>query len=194
MKKVTLITLALLIVTNAIVAQQKTVQFGVKGGVNFSTLKDEFGKDNDHRTGYHAGLLAHIPIGNNFAFQPEVVYSTQGAELANGRKHYLDYISLPLMAQYTIKDRFRIQTGPQVSYLTKSEVKYPTSQDGHNQQELEFFDEVTNMDAAWSIGAGYVTPSGIGIDARYNLSFGDISKLRYLQNRVWQVGVFYQLR
>ena len=194
MKKVTLITLALLIVTNAIVAQQKTVQFGVKGGVNFSTLKDEFGKDNDHRTGYHAGLLAHIPIGNNFAFQPEVVYSTQGAELANGRKHYLDYISLPLMAQYTIKDRFRIQTGPQVSYLTKSGVKYPTSQDGHNQQELEFFDEVTNMDAAWSIGAGYVTPSGIGIDARYNLSFGDISKLRYLQNRVWQVGVFYQLR
>src|SRR5688500_19924739 len=120
MKKVTLITLALLIVTNAIVAQQKAVHFGVKGGVNFSTLKDEFGNGNDNRTGYHAGLLAHIPIDNKFALQPELIYSTQGAEYANGKKHYLDYISLPLMAQYTIKDRFRILTGRQISYITKS--------------------------------------------------------------------------
>jgi hypothetical protein len=193
MKKISFITLALLIVTNAIVAQQKTVQFGVKGGVNFSTLVDEFGA-NDYRTGYHAGLFANIPLDKNFHLQPEVVYSEQGAEFPNGKKHYLDYVSFPLMAQYTIKDRFRIETGPRVSYLAKSKVTYATSPESPNQHEEEYFNEVNKGDFAWSAGVGYVTPFGLGIDARYNLSLGDISKIGHLENRLWQVGIFYQLR
>jgi hypothetical protein len=191
MKKVTLITLALLMVMN-VVAQQKTVQFGVKGGVNFSTLVDEFGT-NDYRTGYHAGVFANLPIENGFSLQPEVVYSAQGAEFENGKKQYLDYVSVPLVAQYTIKNRFRIETGPQVSYLTKEEVTFPPSLEGPNSHEQPFFNEVKKTDLAWTIGAGYVTPVGIGIDVRYNLSPGDISKVGHLENRVWQVGLFYQL-
>jgi hypothetical protein len=191
MKKVSLITLALLIVANAVVAQQKTVQFGVKGGINFSTLLDEFGT-NDYRTGYHAGLFANIPLDAGFRLQPEVVYSAQGAEFPNDKKHYLSYISVPVMLQYTIKDRFRIETGPQVSYLSKSEVKYEKMPEGPNEHEADYFNEVNGGDFAWSAGAGYVTPFGLGVDARYNLSLGDISKIGRLENRVWQVGLFYQ--
>jgi hypothetical protein len=192
MKKVTLITLALLGVMNGMVAQQKTVQFGVKGGVNFSTLVDEFGT-NDYRTGYHAGVFANLPVENGFSIQPEVIYSTQGAEFENGKKHELDYVSVPLMAQYTIKNRFRIETGPQISYLTRSEVNYPTSLEEPASHEQPYFNEVKKTDLAWTVGAGYVTPFGIGIGVRYNLSPGDISKVGHLENRVWQVGLFYQL-
>ena len=193
MKKISLITLALLIVTNAIVAQEKTVRFGVKGGVNFSTLKNEFGT-NDYRTGYHAGVFANIRADKNLSLQPELLYSAQGGEFPNGKKHDLSYVSLPLMLQYTIADRFRIQTGPQVSYLTNSEVKYDHMPEGPHQYETEFFNKVKEWDFAWSAGVGYVTPLGLGVDARYNLSLNDISKTGRLENRAWQVGVFYQLR
>jgi len=191
MKRITLTTLLLLIVMNTILAQQETVQFGVKGGVNCSTLLDEYGT-NDYRTGYHAGLFANIPLKDKFTLQPEVVYSAQGAKFANGKKHYLDYISVPLLGQYTVKNRFRIQTGLQLSYLTKSEVKYENAVEASTEHEGDLFNKVEKMDIAWTVGAGYVMPIGLGIDARYNLSPADISKFGYLENRVWQVGVFYQ--
>jgi hypothetical protein len=186
------ITFALLVAANAAAAQQKPIGLGVKGGVNFSTLLDENGM-NDYRTGYHAGVFANFRLDNNFYLQPEVLYSTQGADFPNGKKHYLDYLSFPVLLQYSIKDRFRVETGLQGSCLTKSELKYNKGPEGPNQHEEPYYNAVKQMDFAWTGGVGYVTPSGFGIDARYNLSLNDIAKVGYLENRVWQVGLFYQL-
>jgi len=185
MKKITLLGLALFF-ANVTFAQQSPVQFGLKGGVNFSTLKNDANTDVDHRTSFHAGALAHIHLNRSFALQPEVTFSAQGAEYANNRKDKLNYINVPVLAQYMFKPGFRLQTGPQVGFLTNAEAR-------NGNHETNMKNAFKKTDFSWSFGTGYITRSGVGLDARYNLGLNDISKNNTnLRNRVWQVGLLYQ--
>lgn len=183
MKKIFLCALTVMLV-NLAFAQH--VEFGLKGGVNFANLNDDANSNTDARTGFNAGALAHIHVSKTFAVQPEVVFSAQGAEYSNG-KMKLNYINIPVLAQYMFGNGFRLQTGPQLGILTTSEFESGSS-------ELDV-DNLKNTDISWSFGASYVSPMRLGIDARYNLGLTDISKASPdLKNRVWQVGLFYQFR
>ena len=183
MKKILLLGVVLFLVKATFA--QRSVNFGLKGGVNSANLKDDANNTNS-RTAWHAGGLAHIHLSKNFAIQPEVVYSSQGAEYANDVNLKLSYVNIPVLAQYMFANGFRLQTGPQLGILAASEVKT-----GHAETDLE--DGIKNLDVAWSFGTGYITKSGLGIDARYNLGLRDISDAHPdLKNRVWQVGLFYQ--
>lgn len=185
MRKITLTILMLLLFVTVSFAQQTPVRFGVKGGVNFSTLKNN-GAEADHRTAFHAGALAHIHLGRYFALQPEVVYSAQGAEYNNSRRDKLNYINVPVLAQWMMGGGWRLQTGPQIGFLTSAKTE-------NNNQETDFRNTVRSTDVAWSFGTGYLTRSGLGIDSRYNLGLTDISKANSnMRNRGWQVGLFYQ--
>jgi hypothetical protein len=92
------------------------------------------------------------------------------------------------LAQYMFAEGFRIQTGPQLGILTTSEWK-----SGSTETDV---DNLSNADFSWSFGAGYLSRSGLGIDARYNLGLTDVSKSNTtdIQNRVWQLGLFYQFK
>lgn len=191
MKKIILLGVVLFIVkATPVIGQVKTpgigkVNFGLKGGANLTTLKDD-ANSTDARTAWHAGALAHIHICKHFAIQHELVYSAQGAEYGNDVKLKLGYINMPMLAQYMFGNGFRLQTGPQIGILTSSEVKT-----GHAETDLE--DGIKNIDVAWTFGLGYVGRSGLGIDARYNYGLRDISDNHPdLKNRVLQVGLFYQ--
>jgi hypothetical protein len=50
-------------------------------------------------------------------------------------------------------------------------------------------------DFSWAFGIGFISASGLGFDARYNLGLSDITKGRgNVKNQVWQLGLFYQFR
>ncbi|THU34188.1 PorT family protein [Niastella caeni] len=169
-------------------AYAQHVQFGIKGGVNFANLRNDAADESaDARTGFHVGGLAHIHITRAFAVQPEIVYSTQGAEYGND-KLKLNYINVPVLAQYMFANGFRLQTGPQLGILTTSEYE-----SGNTESDV---DDLSNADFSWIFGASYVGRMGLGVDARYNLGLTDVSKSRTtdLQNRVWQIGLFYQFK
>lgn len=185
MKKIILSALMLFFFTGVMHAQS-AVQFGLKGGVNLATLTNDADLDADHRTGFHAGALAHIHLGRSFALQPEVLFSAQGAEYTNNRRDKINYVNVPVLGQYMIGNGLRLQTGPQIGFLTNAE-----SENGNT--EMDFENSLKKTDFSWSFGAGYLTRSGLGIDARYNLGLSDISKNNTgLKNRVWQIGLFYQ--
>jgi len=185
MKRIVLLGVVLFLVKSTF-AQH--VNFGLKGGVNFATLKDDGNENADGRTAWHAGALAHIHISEHFAIQPEVVYSSQGAEYPNDVSLKLGYVNIPVLAQYMFGNGFRLQTGPQLGILASSELKT-------GQTETDVEDGIKNLDAGWVFGTSYITRSGLGIDARYNLGLRDISDAHPdLKNRVWQVGLFYQFK
>ena len=186
MKKLTPLILVTTLFSSVISAQHST-QLGIKGGVNFSALHVDQ-QSSTHRTGINAGLLAHIHLSPHLALQPEAMYSSQGAEYTDDVKTKLHYINVPVLVQYMFGKGLRLQTGPQVSFLTGAETKTPVSETSAN----EVFDKT---DVAWSLGTGYLTRSGLGVDVRYNLGLTDISKNNAdLRNRVWQVAIFYQCR
>ena len=57
------------------------LKFGVKGGVNFAnyTGGDISGVDFKTITSYHMGAVMELKVFENFAIQPELLYSTQGS-------------------------------------------------------------------------------------------------------------------
>ena len=189
MKQLLFITVVFL-ATQVMGQRTGTTHFGLKAGVNIANLKIENAADGDHRIGFHVGGLAHIHISRHFALQPELVFSTQGREQTINGVEYktnLSYINLPVLAQYMTGSGFRLQTGPQLGLMVDAE-------SGVNGSEINVDENYDMLDISWTFGASYLTNTGLGFDARYNLGLSNINDLGSAQvkNRVWQLGVFYQ--
>jgi len=162
------------------------ISLGIKGGVNVYNVHNDNDIKYDPRTGYHFGLLGHIHFDNQFAIQPEIVYSAQGAKIGD-TKYNLDYINVPVLFQYMFDNGFRLQAGPQAGFLLSAKSKY-------NNTTTDNKEDLKPIDLCASIGASYVVPStGFGIDARYNLGLNNINKNSTVNstNRGLQLGVFY---
>lgn len=55
------------------------VRFGIKGGMNVSSLSDDAElADQGSKIGFNAGVFANIPIAESFSIQPEVLYTQYG--------------------------------------------------------------------------------------------------------------------
>jgi hypothetical protein len=164
------------------------VNIGIKGGVNVYNVRNDNNTKYDARLGYHFGLLGHIHFNSHFAFQPEIVFSAQGAKFDNGTTKYnLDYINVPALFQYMFDNGFRLQAGPQVGFLLSAKSK-------NNNIITDNKSDLQPIDFGVSIGASYVfPPTGFGIDARYNLGLSNINKNGSVNstNRGLQLGWFY---
>ncbi len=169
------------------------VTLGVKGGLNVYNIHNDNNVKYDTKLGFHLGLLGHIHLNKQFALQPELLYSDQGAKytIANNEfKLNLGYINVPVMIQYMFDNGFRLQAGPQVGFLTRA--KSVT-----NNTKTDVKDNFKTVDFAVGFGAGYVSPkSGLGIDARYNLGISKINENGTVKstNRGFQVGLFYLMK
>jgi len=166
------------------------VNIGVKAGLNLYTINSDNNTDFDTKAGFHAGLIGHIHISRQFALQPELIYSAQGAKYTvDGveAKIKLGYINVPVMFQYMFDNGFRLQAGPQVGFLINAKAVT-------NNVSTDIKDNLNTIDFALGAGVGYVNPaSGLGIDARYNLGLSNINDNSAVKstNRGFQIGVFY---
>jgi hypothetical protein len=192
MKKISLFLCAL-VFSFALRAQNGSM--GLKAGVNISNLSNSSGYDMGSKVGFHGGLLAHIHLVPSLALQPEVMYSSQGAKYttSDGNEHTLslNYVNIPLQLQYMFNNGFRIQTGPQVGFLAQVKDKVRETETGFFTSQ-----DFKTVDFSWSAGLGYLSYSGLGIDARYNFGISDINNAgnNVLKNNVFQLGVFYMLK
>jgi hypothetical protein len=167
------------------------VNIGIKGGVNVYNVHNNNNTQYDPRIGYHFGLLGHIHFNTHFAFQPEMVFSAQGAKYSdseNGNTSYdLDYINMPVLFQYMFDNGFRLEAGPQVGFLIRAK-----SKNDNNSTDIK--NDFNPPDIGASIGMSYVfPPTGFGVDARYNLGFNNINKNGdiHSNNMGFQFGLFY---
>lgn len=168
---------------------QDDPKFGIKGGLNVASTKNTTGGETGSKAGLHAGLLAHIHITPEWAFQPEVMYSNQGGKVGDINLN-LHYINVPLLVQYNFENGFRLQTGPQVGLLAGVNDKV-----NGTASNIFSSDNFKSTDFSWSFGLGYLTYSGLGIDGRYNLGLSrindDPNRTGKTTNRVFQIGLFY---
>ncbi|NJW52629.1 porin family protein [Salinimicrobium oceani] len=183
MKKVLLFAFVALFACT-ITAQQ--VNFGAKAGVNFASIGGDETEEWDGKTGFHLGLISEILLSEKFAFQPEILYSSQGAK-AEGTETFegitasyeaklkLDYVNIPLLAKYYISPNFNIHVGPQLGFLVKSEGEAEYSFMGESETETEDLkDDTKGVDFALAAGLGYKLEMGLFFEARYNLGLSNI--------------------
>jgi hypothetical protein len=144
--------------------------FGLRGGVNFSSLNS---KDNDgHKdetkmlTGFNLGVNAEIPVGVDFYIQPGLLFTTKGGEykdVSPATKVNISYIEIPVNVIYKPslgKGKVLLGFGPYVAFGVGGRFKV-----GDAKTDIHFTNEVTQddepgiyfkrMDAGANFLAGY---------------------------------------
>ena len=174
MKKTILIISLSIFILTTLKAQEK-IQFGAKGGINFTNMtKVEYFYDNKSKTGFHIGLLAEIPFGDKFSIQPEILYSTHGV---NGKvallyvpfpgapdppplsgEFKLNYIQVPVLAKIYLVENFSLELGPSFNFLVLDEENYGTVSDS---------DIGSNFEFSGILGLSYKIKSGLFGSIRY---------------------------
>lgn len=190
MKKVLMIVAVMAMVATAAVAQ---TTFGVKAGVNFASLSDDF-DEMDSKMGLALGGFVKFELSEKFAFQPELLFSAQGAKLEEGGaelKIKANYLNLPLMGKFYVMDGLSLQAGPQVGFLMSANAELTGAGEENFDEDIK--DEMKGIDFGLNFGAGYELQNGLGFDARYNLGLSNIidSDDEKAKNGVFQITVSY---
>jgi Outer membrane protein beta-barrel domain len=172
MKKVVLV-LAVIAIGFAAEAQ---VKFGVKAGLNAYNFSGDDTEDGDFETkiGFHVGGLVNVPISDKFSFQPELIFSTEGSKISEGDDRInfnLNYINIPLLAQFNSASGFYAEAGPQIGLLMSAKTD---SKIGGVSSDEDIKDQLHSTNFSFAIGAGYKLASGLGFGARYNLGISNI--------------------
>ncbi len=198
MKKLILSIIATLSITVVSAQLLPTFQLGLKGALNFSSLKKE-GQwlDKSTRTGYQAGVWARVG-GAGVHFQPELYFTGKSTEAAfqesggNTATATATFTSLdlPLLLGTRIglgPVGFRIQAGPVVSFVVDKGLGDALS----NVTDVSDYEN-----AAWAVTGGVgLDISKLRVDLRYEQALSDLSKNHSFPQKLglWSLGVGYRL-
>ncbi len=169
MKRVILIALLSTGFLGVIEAQD--IRFGLKGGLNLFNINGDYTEDLKSRPSYHIGALAEILILDQLYFQPELLYSAQGAKADKIDATYkLDYLTIPVLAKYFLMDDLSMELGPQLGFLVNSEFELKGN---GSSISLDPKDGYKKMDFGLNFGLSYRLKD-IFFSGRYNLGLTQI--------------------
>ena len=152
------------------------VGFGVKGGLNLSSLNLEDPEASyDSRTGYHLGVFLRGRF-DKVAIQPELLLYTQNGDIESSlfgtAQESFSYLTVPVILKLYPVAGLNLQLGPQFGFLLDGERKYDTFLGSGSEDITEHYDK---SDISIALGGGYDFDFGLGIDVRYNLGVKDIN-------------------
>jgi hypothetical protein len=211
----TLLTTAFAMAQNA---STVTVRAGVassdmRGDAN-NSLNDLLGFTNGMisttgRTGFFAGASANIPLTSLFSVEPGLYYTQKGYQLKGdldikaidflgvNAKAALNssYIDIPLLLKANTGG-LEIFLGPQLSYLTKAELRTTAGALGFNvvDSKLDATDQFSRWDAGVTGGIGYQFGNGFNIRAAYDhgLTKADANRNLDTYNRSIKLGLGFR--
>lgn len=157
-------------------------KFGIKAGVNFSNLYTDNVDDNNMLTGFHVGGYAKIAITDVVAIQPELLYSTKGAELVYNNslfggtaKFKLGYIEVPVLLVINVTENLSLQAGGYAAYLVDAKTTNEGNGNTFDFEDNLDTDDYNKFDAGLVGGIGFDIDS-FGFGARYNYGLTTIGK------------------
>lgn len=173
--------------TSASAASSSPVRFGLKAGLNISTISNS---NANSKAGFYGGVFANIPVAQDFSVQPEVLYSGQGAKAKSNSdiKLNTDYIAVPVMLQYNLIPNLYVEAGPQFAFLISAKGK-------GNGASVDVKDDFKTFDFGLGLGAGYYFTQNIGVNVRYTAGLTKIAKEDdgdSSKNGVFQIGLAYK--
>ena len=186
-------------------ASAQNFSYGLKGGLNLSTISKAEGAK--MKPSIYAGAFAEYKFNDYFGISPELIYSRQGTttsikdEFEDMKSQVrLNYINVPVLAKIYLADALSLDLGPQVGFLIGAKSYAKGTIEG------EKVDGTTDVKKAFqsvdfSFGMGLTYNIGkFLVQARYNLGLTDTAKYadgeekskdKY-RNNVIQVGVGYR--
>ncbi|NRA93242.1 MAG: PorT family protein [Psychroserpens sp.] len=180
------IVLLLLILIQCNITNAQGVDFGVKAGVNFSTLSDA--SDLKNQTGFVGGIFAGINFNDKSGIRIDALYSKQGAKLTEG-DFDLNYLNIPVVYKHRLVSKLHFQIGPQFGFVLDEKIKI--TQPGGVIDDLD----TKKFDLSGVVGLGLDIPLGFRLEARYVFGLSDINdNMNYSgKNRVFSILVGYSI-
>ena len=204
---------------STIMFAQTSPSFGARAGVSSARMSGDAANNlNDlldfaqgnittgNHTGFFGGGYVNIPITNKFSVEPALYYTQKGYELrgelnikgldfigANAKaKLTSSYIDMPLLLKGNFNG-FQVFAGPQISYLTKADLRTTAGLLGFNllNKTMDATEQFNRWDAGVTGGVGYQFGNGLNISAAYDhgLSKADKNKNMEAFNRSFKVGL-----
>ena len=168
MKKL-FILLAVLVIAGNVEAK---IRVGVKGGLNFASLPDNTSEIFESRTGWHAGVMLNVGLPLGLSLQPELLYSSKGANMKTGipseptKSTSFDYAEVAVDVQWGIGlplVRPFVSLTPYIGYAIGSD--FPMTQ-------------VNNWDGGIGVGIG-ADVWKLQVSLKYCWGFGKVSDLTF---------------
>ncbi|MCK7590435.1 PorT family protein [Subsaxibacter sp. CAU 1640] len=169
------------------------VRFGFKAGINISN-SSEIETSTNSRTSFHVGGMMEALYENNFAIQPEIIYSQQGFDYildGSERIFKFSYIHVPVMIKYYASNSIYVEAGPQIGYLNTARLE--TVIEGEN-KDIDIKEGMRSNDLSLNIGVGILFKNGINLNARYSYGLTNVvSGLPHdkFKNRIIQMSIGY---
>ena len=198
MKKIMMVA-AMMIAAVSANAQNEVGQITLKPTVGLNIASMTKGEDTKVRPGFIAGVEAEYGVSENFGITAGIFYSQQGVKGKNttfGELDFdedanliggwafegdatikLDYINIPIMAQYYVIPGLALKAGIQPGFNVLKKVKldgtlYQGSVQGGNERKVndsyKINDGVKGFQFAIPVGLSYEYKSFV-LDARYNI-------------------------
>jgi len=182
-------------------------QFGLKGGLNVANQNFSVNgfPSASSRIGFHIGGFVEVKISDKFAIQPELLYSTQGSKFNmtvndSGTDYNtenvfkLAYLNIPVMFKYYAAEKFSLEAGPQIGFLTSSKLDVSVVGKTVSQNAKDLFESV---DFGLNLGAGYDFTKKISAGVRYNFGLANVAKTEKgddsnIKNRVFSASLGYR--
>jgi len=216
MKKNILIIL-ILFVSISVNAQTSKMKFGIKSGINISKYTPEMYVGNSRlanyqgKIGFYLGGYTNIEISNKFKIQPELLFSSQGTKrifedisLTDSNGILLgvsdieetineSVISLPIILQYFINEKFNLESGIQLGYVINRKEEttkdpFGLNQGNNSQSNNTNYDK---FDLGFNLGLGYKILENLRINTRYFL--GIIERDNSIKPSVFSLGIEYEI-
>ena len=209
MKK-TLLLIGFLLLTLSTYSQDNQIEFGIKGGLNYSSFMDnnddDIPTDYKGQIGFHLGGFAKFKLSGKISIKPELVYSLQGSNFTiNGSDLNIvsqddifvtsidgeikeSIILIPIILEYKLNKKLNLEFGPQFGYSLNRDVEY----DNNPFNFIGFLrnDDEETFEIGIGLGFGYALSDDLGVSLRYN--YGIIER-QNLNTSVFQLGMYYKL-
>ncbi|WP_158850504.1 porin family protein [Algibacter sp. L1A34] len=207
MKKTSLL-IGIFLLTLNIYGQDNQIEFGIKGGLNYSSFidnnDDDIPADYTGKIGFHLGGFVKLPISERILIKPELIYSQQGSNFSTNGSNYSapddvfirggingkineSLVLIPIILEYKLNKKLSLEFGPQFGLTLNREIEYENS--SFDQGFLKNDDKET-FEFGIGLGLGYSISSDLGISLRYN--YGIIER-QNLKTSVIQLGMNYKL-
>ncbi len=170
--------------------------FGVKAAMNIASATVI--TDSKPRVAVAMGLWASNRWDYRWGTQVELLYSMQGVKwpfpgLTAGKDYVtrLDYLNVPILAQYYLTDKWRLELGPQLGFLVHSCIRQEI--DGYVK---EYKSGANKFDISVAGGVTWIMDRHFSFTGRYTFGLNYIGTSRVFpgnesKNTVIQLGVNY---
>ncbi|MGN6400139.1 MAG: porin family protein [Flavisolibacter sp.] len=178
------------------------VAFGLKGGINLASIKNEGPGYGKSRIGFNAGALLQLRLQDKILLRPELLYSVKGYRTASTQfleeaTVSLNYINVPVLVGFQPARNLSLLLGPEFGFLNSARSKV-----GNNTTDVSRI--YNDFDIGADLGVAYHFNKNMGLELRYNYGLTNLVNVVYTDpngniievgntgaNRVLQLGLYF---